>query len=116
MRRLASVSSLQRKRLVAQAAGRDVDGLAEIFKLLADPTRLRILVTLVEGGELCVHEICARVALSQPAVSHQLRTLRAARLVRSRRAGREVYYALDDEHVVTLLSEGLNHAGHGDTA
>ena len=106
------VSPQQRKRLVARA-GRDVEGLAEIFKLLADPTRLRILVTLVEGGELCVHEICARVALSQPAVSHQLRTLRAARLVRSRRAGREVFYALDDEHVVTLLSEGLNHAGHG---
>jgi DNA-binding transcriptional ArsR family regulator len=55
------------------------------------------------------------VLLSQPAVSHQLRTLRAARLVRGRRAGREVFYALDDDHVMKLLSEGLHHAGHGDT-
>jgi DNA-binding transcriptional ArsR family regulator len=107
-----NVTPLQRKRLVARAS-EDVDGLAEIFKLLSDPTRLRILCTLVDGGELCVHEICARVSLSQPAVSHQLRTLRGARLVRSRRAGREVFYALDDDHVLTLLSEGLRHAGHG---
>src|SRR6185295_16885714 len=82
--------------------------LAGIFKMLADPTRLRILMTLVSGGELCVHEICARVKARQPAVSHQLRTLRGARLVRSRRDGREIYYALDDEHVLRLLSEGLN--------
>ena len=103
------------RRLVERATA-NVEELAEIFRLLSDPTRLRILVTLVDGGEQCVHEICARVALSQPAVSHQLRTLRSARLVRSRRAGREVYYTLDDDHVVTLLSEGLRHAGEGGAA
>jgi len=111
---MRSYVATSRRRLVERATSQ-VDGLAEIFRILADPTRLRILVSLAEGGELCVHEICERVPLSQPAVSHQLRTLRGARLVRSRRAGREVFYALDDEHVMKLLSEGLHHAGHGGT-
>jgi DNA-binding transcriptional ArsR family regulator len=101
-----------RKRIVA-AASAQVDDLAEIFRTLADPTRLRLLTALAEGGEMCVHELCARVAMSQPAVSHQLRTLRTARLVRPRRAGREIFYSLDDEHVLKLLQEGLTHAGHG---
>jgi len=85
--------------------------LAEIFKLLGDPTRLRILSALV-AGERCVHELCARLGMSQPAVSHQLRVLRTARLVRARRAGREIFYTLDDAHVTVLLEEGLKHAGH----
>jgi DNA-binding transcriptional ArsR family regulator len=108
----AAVSAGQRRRLVAQAAPQ-IDDLAEIFKILGDPTRLRVLTALADGGELCVHEICDRVQTSQPAVSHQLRTLRGARLVRSRRAGREVFYALDDDHVLSLLLEGLNHVSHG---
>ncbi|MSP17347.1 MAG: ArsR family transcriptional regulator, partial [Myxococcales bacterium] len=85
---------------------------AEIFKSLSDPTRLRILATLAEGDGACVHEICARVRLSQSAVSHQLGTLRAARLVRHRRAGREVIYSLDDEHVLSLITRAAEHAGH----
>jgi len=88
-----------------------VNDLAEIFKMLGDPTRLRILATLV-GGERCVHELCARLQMSQPAISHQLRILRGARLVRPRRAGREIFYTLDDAHVTVLLEEGLKHAGH----
>src|SRR5262249_51339834 len=88
-----------------------VNDLAEIFKMLGDPTRLRILSALV-GGERCVHELCARLQMSQPAISHQLRILRAARLVRPRRAGREIFYTLDDAHVTVLLEEGLKHAGH----
>ena len=91
---------------------RQVDDVAAIFRILADPTRLRLLTTLAENGAMCVHELCASVSMSQPAVSHQLRTLRAARLVRGRRAGREIFYALDDEHVLVLLSEGIKHAGH----
>jgi DNA-binding transcriptional ArsR family regulator len=58
-----------------------------------------------------VHELCARVQMSQTAVSHQLRTLRQARLVRGRRDGREIFYTLDDEHVLVLLSAALEHAG-----
>jgi ArsR family transcriptional regulator len=89
-----------------------VHDLADIFKLLGDPTRLRLLAALT-AGERCVHELCARLRMSQPAVSHQLRILRAARLVKPRRAGREIFYQLDDAHVLVLIEEGLKHAGHG---
>lgn len=107
-----SMRSYVHARRVAVAAQAQIGDLAETFKLLSDPTRLRILTILVEDGEMCVHELCARVGMSQPAVSHQLRTMRHAHLVRSRRAGREIIYTLDDEHVVALLSEGLKHASH----
>ena len=85
--------------------------LADLFKALSDPTRLRILLTL-RHGEACVHELCARVAMSQPAVSHQLRLLRVAHLVRARRDGREVYYALDDEQLMELIAQARSHALH----
>jgi DNA-binding transcriptional ArsR family regulator len=107
-----SASQLRLRRMV-DAASEQVHELAEIFKTLADPTRLRILAELARG-ETCVHELCARLEMSQPAVSHSLRVLRVARLVRGRRAGREIFYSLDDDHVLTLISEGLKHAGHGD--
>lgn len=100
-------------RKLAALGPADIEGLAETFRILADPTRLRMVTALADAGEMCVHELCARVQMSQPAVSHQLRTLRNARLVRSRRAGREIFYTLDDEHVLVLLSEGIKHAGHG---
>lgn len=96
-----------------EAASPHVDELAEIFKVLGDPTRLRILTALIGAAGLCVHDICTRVEVSQPAVSHQLRILRGARLVRGRRSGREIIYTLDDEHVLALMSTGLTHAGHG---
>ena len=89
----------------------ELERLAEIFKTLSDPTRLKLLAVLGEG-EACVHELCARVQMSQPAVSHQLRLLRVARLVRGRRAGREVFYALDDRHVIELVAQARSHAGH----
>lgn len=89
----------------------ELQHLAATFKTLSDPTRLRLLSTLGDG-ELCVHELCARLEMSQPSVSHQLRLLRVARLVRARRAGREVFYALDDDHVLTLIAEARSHAGH----
>jgi ArsR family transcriptional regulator, lead/cadmium/zinc/bismuth-responsive transcriptional repressor len=87
--------------------------LAELFKCLADPTRLRILTALKEHGSLCVHELCTWLGMSQPAVSHQLRILRGARLVAGRRAGREIHYSIDDDHVLAVLSEGLTHVRHG---
>jgi len=85
-----------------------VSGLADIFRALGDPTRVRILDALTHG-ELCVCDLAAVLALSQSAVSHQLRLLRGLRLVRARREGRMVFYALDDRHVTDLLGEGLKH-------
>jgi ArsR family transcriptional regulator len=87
-----------------------VPAVAALFKTLADPTRLKILFTLTRG-EACVHELCAALSMSQPAVSHQLRTLRTARLVNTRRQGREIFYSLADEHVVELIDTTLAHVG-----
>jgi ArsR family transcriptional regulator len=80
-----------------------------LFALLADPTRLRLLAALATG-ELCVCDLAAATGINRTTVSHQLRTLREGRLVRSRRAGRVVYYALDDDHVRDLLAMGIAHA------
>lgn len=85
-----------------------VAALAETFRVLGDPTRVRILDAL-SHGELCVCDLASLVGLSESAVSHQLRLLRSLRLVRARRDGRMVYYALDDRHIVTLVRQGLSH-------
>ncbi len=85
-----------------------VAALADTFKVLGDPTRVRVLDAL-SHGELCVCDLALLVGLSQSATSHQLRLLRALRLVRSRRAGRMVFYTLDDRHIVTLFRQGLRH-------
>ena len=87
---------------------RDVEGLTEIFRVLGDGTRVRILDAL-SAGELCVGDIADRLGMSESAVSHQLRLLRSARIVRPRREGRMIYYALDDKHVLTLFRQGLKH-------
>jgi ArsR family transcriptional regulator len=92
---------------------REAAAVAGLFRTLADPTRLRILALLGEG-EACVHVICARLGMSQSAVSHQLRLLRVGHLVRPRRVGREIYYAMDDEHVAQLIRDGRHHAGCAD--
>lgn len=84
------------------------DGLAEIFSLLGDRTRLRILHAL-SLGELCVCDLAAVLSVSASAVSHQLRLLRTAKLVRARKEGKNVFYALDDDHVHSLISQGLEH-------
>ena len=91
--------------LIGQAS---VDALTETFRALGDPTRVRVLDAL-SHGELCVCDLASLLGLSQSATSHQLRLLRALRLVRTRRAGRMVYYALDDRHIVTLFRQGLRH-------
>jgi ArsR family transcriptional regulator len=82
--------------------------LAETFKVLGDVTRVRIL-DAISRSELCVNDIAAVVGLSESAVSHQLRLLRGMRLVRQRRSGRMIFYALDDHHIVRLLEQGLEH-------
>ena len=84
---------------------------AEIFRALADPTRLRILSALV-GRELCVHQLARAVGMSQPAVSHHLRILRHMRLVSHQRRGRHIFYRLDDGHVEALLAQAFRHAAH----
>ncbi|MGQ0733717.1 MAG: ArsR/SmtB family transcription factor [Acidobacteriota bacterium] len=86
----------------------EVTGLAETFRVLGDPTRVRILDAL-SHGELCVCDLAALVSISESAVSHQLRLLRSLRLVRPRRDGRMVFYALDDRHIIALFRQGLRH-------
>ena len=88
--------------------GRTLDAITDIFRLLADPTRVRIVDALTHG-ERCVCDLAALVGLSESATSHQLRLLRAARLVRVRRAGRQAFYALDDHHVVGLVHDTRKH-------
>ena len=86
--------------------------LADLFSALSDPTRLRIISVLLDG-ERNVGEIADRLKMTESAVSHQLRGLRQMRLVRSRKDGRQVYYALDDDHVTRLYRLGLDHVEHG---
>ena len=85
-----------------------VQALADTFRILGDPTRVRIVDALA-SGQLCVHEISERIGLSESAVSHQLRLMRSMRIVRARREGRCVYYTLDDQHVLDLFQQGLRH-------
>jgi DNA-binding transcriptional ArsR family regulator len=95
-------------RKAAMMGARTVEALAETFRVLGDPTRVRILDAL-SAGELCVCDIAALVGTSESAASHQLRLLRGMRLVRPRRAGRLVYYAVDDQHILELLKQALTH-------
>lgn len=100
--------------LVRQAlpADSDVVDLADVFGLLSDPGRLRLLTALLEGGELCVCDLAASTAMTESAVSHALRLLRAHRVVEVNRRGRMAYYRLADGHVRMLLDLGLTHIGH----
>jgi ArsR family transcriptional regulator, lead/cadmium/zinc/bismuth-responsive transcriptional repressor len=101
----AAETTARRERLLG---GGTVAAIAETFRVLGDPTRVRILDALA-GGELCVCDIAGLVGISESAVSHQLRLLRGMRLVRPRRAGRHVFYALDDHHIVELLELAVTH-------
>jgi DNA-binding transcriptional ArsR family regulator len=87
--------------------------LAERFKLLADPSRVRMIYALLEAGELCVSDLAGLVEASESATSHQLRQLRLAGLVRSRKQGREVFYRVADTHVRLLLDVAVEHYLHG---
>jgi len=94
------------------ASEADCAGLAGIFKVLGDVTRVRMLKAL-SIQELCVCDLAAVLDLTQSAVSHQLRLLRGARLVKYRKNGKMVYYSLDDDHVKTLFDQGLEHVQQG---
>src|SRR5262245_9377146 len=89
--------------------------LAETFRALGDLTRVRMLDALARS-ELCVQDLAARLHLTESAVSHQLRLLRNMRLVRTRRDGRLVFYALDDQHIVGLFEQGLEHVEEREAA
>ncbi len=90
----------------------EITALADLFAALADPTRLRLIAALAVG-EMSVGELAEGVGLSHSAVSHQLQLLRRLGLVRPRRDGRVVYYALDDAHVLALYRQGMEHVAHG---
>lgn len=103
---------------VATTRDQVVDGdaagdVASLFKLLGDPGRVRMLDALVHAGELCVCDLAAVVDMAESPVSHSLRLLRNAGVVRSRRAGRQVFYRLDDDHVRLLLELSVEHVSHG---
>jgi ArsR family transcriptional regulator, lead/cadmium/zinc/bismuth-responsive transcriptional repressor len=85
-----------------------VEALADTFRILGDPTRIRIVDALAQG-DLCVHELSDKVGISESAVSHQLRLMRTMRIVRGRREGRCIYYTLDDQHILDLFQQGLRH-------
>ncbi|MDW5549332.1 metalloregulator ArsR/SmtB family transcription factor [Methanosarcina sp.] len=82
--------------------------LAELFKALGDPTRVKILFSLMTR-ELCVCDLTAVIGISESAVSHQLKILRTLRLVKFRREGKVLYYSLDDDHIEKLFAQGLEH-------
>lgn len=96
------------KRQAPELSQQYIQPLADVFKVLGDPTRLRILRVLM-NQDVCVRDIADELGMGQSAVSHQLRILRDARLVQFRRDGKTVYYSLADAHVFTLLDVGLEH-------
>jgi ArsR family transcriptional regulator, lead/cadmium/zinc/bismuth-responsive transcriptional repressor len=85
--------------------------LAEIFSALSDPSRIRIISALTDG-EMNVGKLAEMVGISESAISHHMRGLRQMRIVRSRKEGRQVYYALEDEHIADLYQRGLEHVLH----
>jgi ArsR family transcriptional regulator, lead/cadmium/zinc/bismuth-responsive transcriptional repressor len=95
-----------------QMSAAHVQSVADTFRVLGDPTRVRILDVLGDG-ELCVSDLAGRVGISESAVSHQLRLLRTMRLVRVRRDGRLAFYAVDDDHILELLSQARTHVQEG---
>ena len=82
--------------------------LTELFRIFGDSTRIRILYVLFEA-EMCVCDIAALLGMTQSAISHQLRALKSARLVKGRREGKTVFYSLADDHVKTIINQGLEH-------
>lgn len=86
----------------------ELQDLADFFKVFGDETRLKILYVLL-CSEMCVYDIAAAVGMSQSAISHQLRILKQMDLVKNRREGKTIFYSLADSHIVTILSQGLDH-------
>lgn len=86
----------------------EMQDLSEFFKVFADPTRLKILYVLL-CSEMCVYDIAQLLNMTQSAISHQLRVLKQMDLVKNRREGKTIFYALADSHIVTILSQGIDH-------
>lgn len=82
--------------------------LADLFKVFGDPTRIRILNALSQT-EMCVQDIADRLSMTQSAISHQLRILKQSELVKFRRDGKTIYYSLADDHVATIMAQGIEH-------
>ena len=99
-----------RERLVTAATA---ERMAAVFKVLADPSRCRLVAAIIEAGELCVCDLAATVEMSESNVSHHLRVLRDHGLVRARRAGKMVFYSPDDAHIRVLLEITREHVEHG---
>ena len=89
----------------------DAVKLSEVFKVLGDPTRIKILYVLSKF-EMCVCDIADALDMTQSAISHQLRLLRAMRLVKFRKEGKSIFYSLDDDHIVQLFNQGMEHIQH----
>lgn len=92
---------------------KEIVKLAGLFKIYGDPTRLRIISAL-DQHEMCVCDIAVLINMTKSAVSHQLRTLKEANLVKSRKDGRVVFYSLDDKHIEDIFKIGLEHIRHSD--
>jgi len=86
----------------------DINALADFYKIMGDNTRLRLLMAL-QQKDFCVSDLCNIVDMSRSAVSHQLKELKNAKLVRSKKIGKVVYYALDDQHIHEVLAVALEH-------
>lgn len=88
-----------------------IEVLSQIFKALSDPTRIKIIYALM-NGPLCVSDIAILLDMSQSSISHQLALLRNQSLIKVKRKGRRAYYSLDDDHVLSIFKDGLEHAEH----
>lgn len=90
---------------------KEIETLANVFKIFGDSTRMRIILALFMG-ELCVCDLSEVLEMTQSAISHQLRLLRGSGLVKTRRQGKSIFYSLDDDHVYSIINQGLAHIRH----
>lgn len=95
-----------------QATEEEMLDLADLFKIFGDSTRIRIIY-LIYNNRLCVNDIALKLNMTHSAVSHQLKNLKQARLVKSERVGKEIYYSLEDEHIEKIFSFSLEHIKEG---
>ncbi len=101
-------SGLRERVLAEMPCEENLYDLAELFKVFGDTTRIRILYVLFEA-EMCVCDIAEILNMTQSAISHQLKVLKQAKLVRNRREGKQIYYSLADDHVRTIIGQGMDH-------
>lgn len=96
------------KKMLKQTTQKEIDNLSDMFKLFSDPTRLRIICTIL-NDELRVNDICEILEMNRTTVSHQLKLLRDSKLVKYRKMGTEVYYSLKDSHVEQMIRQAMDH-------